>query len=87
MPAELRGKLSIAEGAPRCDAARGFIDAAMKGRHPIEIEQEARKTDDAAARQVVTAPASGELVAALMTGRAPAIDPAPYRPGRLMETA
>lgn len=36
---------------------------------------------------VTTAPASGELVAALMTGRAPAIDPAPYRPGRLMETA
>ena len=36
---------------------------------------------------VTTAPASGELVAALMTGRAPTIDPAPYRPGRLMETA
>jgi len=36
---------------------------------------------------VTTAPASGRLVAALMTGRTPPIDPAPYQPCRLMETA
>ena len=36
---------------------------------------------------VTTAPASAQLIAALMTGAAPAIDPAPYLPERLLEAA
>jgi glycine/D-amino acid oxidase-like deaminating enzyme len=36
---------------------------------------------------VTTAPASAELIAALVTGTGPSIDPAPYRPRRLLEAA
>jgi len=36
---------------------------------------------------VTTAPASAQLIADQMTGRAPAIDPTPYQPRRLMEIA